>query len=66
MIRSLLTRLRDGALDKAGAAVDRALVHAALDVAHQEEIHGAGVSHDGAVLLGSSPRCDRPALVSSC
>lgn len=35
MIRSLLTRLRDGALDKAGAAVDRALVHAALDVARR-------------------------------
>lgn len=35
MIRSLFTRLRDGALDRAGAAVDRALVHAALDVARR-------------------------------
>ena len=35
MIRGLFDRLREGALDRAGAALDRALVHAALDLARR-------------------------------
>lgn len=49
MIRSFLGRLRDGALDRAGAAVDRALVHAALDVARRspDRERVAREDHDG-------------------
>lgn len=56
MIRGLFDRLRDGALDRAGAAVDRALVHAALDLARRSPDREAVARDDHAGRLAELAR----------